>query len=254
MNGSWMLYGLQPTSYVSVWKRMYPVMKHYIPNVQIVWSPNFDLQPNDTSYWPGSDYVDVVGTSLYWKGFGTNSAMPSSYIADSMGTVYSVYAAAYNKPFVISEASGAWESGPGYSPGTGQQFSNVTDLVDQATFQMNFWSPILNSDFLDAYPLLEAAYIFDIAKQEEFWTDFKVSEDVVRGNFTALVNALDAKGRMKWATVNPVTTTTTVPATTQVTTAVAVVIPTTTSVTSSAFRAMKFLYLSVIVSIIYIIF
>ncbi|KAJ3083789.1 hypothetical protein HK100_009403, partial [Physocladia obscura] len=98
MNGSWMLYGLQPTYYVSVWKRMYPIMKQYIPTVQLVWAPNYDLQPNDTSYWPGPDYVDVVGTSVYYKGFGTNGPMPASYIAESMSPVYPEYSTAYNKP------------------------------------------------------------------------------------------------------------------------------------------------------------
>ncbi|KAJ3083788.1 hypothetical protein HK100_009402, partial [Physocladia obscura] len=137
----------------------------------------------------------------------------------------------------ISEASGAWESGSGYVPGTGQQIAEVTDLVDQATFQKDFWSPIISSDFLDTYPLVEAVYIFDIIKQEEFMTDFRVSYDPsVRGNFTALVDALDAQGRLKWATAFQFTSTTT---TTSSSLPSPTAITSTAATKSSAFPAMK---------------
>ncbi|KAJ3027394.1 UNVERIFIED_CONTAM: hypothetical protein HDU68_003907 [Siphonaria sp. JEL0065] len=202
MNGEWFYYGppTTPEYFVQVWKRMYSIFKQYVPSAQIVWSPNFDLPVNDTRYWPGADYVDWVGTSVYYKGFGYNDAMPVSYISESIDVVYSVYAAPYNKPFVISEASGAWESGSGKLPGTGQFIPNVTASVDQATFQKHFWAPLLNATFMDQYPLLKAAYIFDVAKQEEFYTDFRVSNDTAtRLAFNSLVDALDAQGRMNWA-------------------------------------------------------
>ncbi|ORY50891.1 glycoside hydrolase [Rhizoclosmatium globosum] len=203
MNGSWFYYGpthATPEEYIATWKQMYKIIKQYNPNVVFVWSPNFDLMPGDKSYWPGPDYVDWIGTSVYYKGFGSNGAMPTSYINESIYTIYNEYAVTFNKPFVISEASGAWESGSGTLPGTGQFIPNVVNYVDQATFQKAFWSPILSSDFLDQFPLLQAVYIFDIAKKEEFWTDFKVSNDTATRNaFLGLVDALDAKGRMTWA-------------------------------------------------------
>ncbi|KAJ3093755.1 hypothetical protein HK100_006422 [Physocladia obscura] len=141
--------------------------------------------------------------------------MPPSFINDSIQTAYTDYAKAYNKPFIvgdffeISEASGAWESGSGYSNDLEKEVSSPTNLVDQATLQNDFWSPILNSDFMDAFPLFEAIYIFNIAKQEEFYRDFTVSDNnEVRANFNELVDALDAKGRMVWATdISPTATT-----------------------------------------------
>ncbi|KAI9322001.1 glycoside hydrolase superfamily [Obelidium mucronatum] len=202
MNGDWMNYGppTAPSYYVRVWQKMYGIMKQYSPDTIIVWSPNFDLKPGNTAYWPGAQYVDWVGTSVYWKGFGYNNAMPSSYIGDSMATVYNEYAVKYGKPFVISECSGAWESGPGRDPSTGQQFTNVTSTVDQVEFQRSFWAPLLNTAFLDAHPLLRAAYIFEEEKQEEFYTDFRVTNDTaVRTMFTGLVDALDRTGRLQWA-------------------------------------------------------
>ncbi|ORY38575.1 hypothetical protein BCR33DRAFT_425673 [Rhizoclosmatium globosum] len=231
MNGDWMNYGppTAPEYYVRVWKRMYTIMKQYSPSTKIVWSPNFDLKPGNTEYWPGTDYVDVVGTSVYWKGFGYNNPMPPSYVSDSMATVYNEYAKVYQKPFVISECSAAWESGSGSNPGTGQTFASVTSSIDQVGFQKSFWTEVLSTKLLDSYPLLQAAYIFEDAKQEEFWTDFRVTNDTaVRTMFMGLIDTLDATGRMKWA--NPLTTTTTTTTTTTraVSTAVATVISTTT--------------------------
>ncbi|KAJ3009545.1 UNVERIFIED_CONTAM: hypothetical protein HDU68_002624 [Siphonaria sp. JEL0065] len=202
MNGDWMPYGppTAPAYYVRVWKTMYEIIKQYSPNTQVVWSPNFDLKPGNTAYWPGPQYVDWVGTSVYYKGFGYNNAMPPSYISDSMSTVYNEYAVVYQKPFVISECSGAWETGPGMDPATGQRFTNVTSSVDQVAFQQYFWAPLLSQSFLDAYPLLRGAYIFEEAKQEEFFTDFRVSNDtLVRAMFQGLVDTLDKTGHMTWA-------------------------------------------------------
>ncbi|KAJ3238892.1 hypothetical protein HDU81_006903 [Chytriomyces hyalinus] len=200
-NGNWMAYG-PPTPgsyYVSVWKRMYTTVKQYAPSVKVVWSPNYDLPPKDTSTWPGPEFVDMVGTSVYFKGFGKNERMPIHYIDDSIGNIYNEYAVKYNKPFVISESSGAWESGTGTSDKTGEKLT-IKSTVDQVTFQKLFWDRMLSTDFLDTYPLLEAVYLFDMAKQEEFFRDFRVSADpAVRNNFKAAIDALDAKGRMKWA-------------------------------------------------------
>ncbi|KAJ3201848.1 hypothetical protein HDU82_007833 [Entophlyctis luteolus] len=90
---------------------MFTIVLEYAPDVLTVWSPNFDLKPNQTDYWPGSDYVDYVGTSVYFKGNGYNSEIPSTYVIDSIATIYTDYAQKYNKRFYISEASGGWEVG-----------------------------------------------------------------------------------------------------------------------------------------------
>ncbi|KAI9326627.1 glycoside hydrolase superfamily [Obelidium mucronatum] len=200
MNGEWFLYGppTSPVYFVQVWRQMATIVKRIAPNTKLVWSPNFDLKPGNTAYWPGADYVDVVGTSVYYKGFGSNPSIPLSYAADSIATVYNEYAAPYNKPFVISEASGGWEVG-------------VSSSVDQATFQSQFWAGILSTDFLNRFPLVEGVQIFDFLKQEEFMRDFRVSNDTaVRNEFNRLVEPLSAQGVIKWATsksdVKPTTT------------------------------------------------
>ncbi|KAJ3020434.1 UNVERIFIED_CONTAM: hypothetical protein HDU68_010173 [Siphonaria sp. JEL0065] len=200
MNGDWMLYGVQPARYVAVWRRMATIFRQHAPDVILVWAPNYDLPAGDDSYWPGTEYVDWVGTSVYWKGFGVNALVDKAYGAESIGSVYYNFAERYNKPFVIAEASGAWESGPGRSPYTGESFTSVTNQVDQATFQQSFWAGIIAEDIFAAFPLLRAAYIFEVAKQEEFFSDFRISNDsAVLTSFLSLVKTVDAAGWMKWA-------------------------------------------------------
>ncbi|KAJ3064073.1 hypothetical protein HDU98_000178 [Podochytrium sp. JEL0797] len=207
MNGSWMLYGMRPAQYVSLWMRMGPIMRQYAPKVIIVWSPNFDLRPGD-NYWPGTQYVDMIGTSVYFKGWGVNSAIPHGYASGSWDYVYKTYAAPNNLPFVISEASAAWESGPGTSPVTGAFFPNVTNEVSQATFQSQFWAGIMSADIFAQYPLLTGAYLFEVAKQEEFFSDFRVEADpAVLAAFKEVIKSVDQAGYMQWATVNPATAT-----------------------------------------------
>ncbi|TPX77190.1 hypothetical protein CcCBS67573_g01556 [Chytriomyces confervae] len=202
MEGTWMIYGppVPMSTYVAVWIRMYRIVKQVYPDIQIVWAPNYgwpnDIPGGSAGYWPGPEYVDVIGSSLYWKGFGRNTQVDKSFITTVMNGQYE-YATRYNKPFVITEASGAWEL-------------DVPSATDQVTIQRQFWGEILSTEFLDAYPLIQAAYIFDFAKPEEFFRDFKVSNNTsVRNMFIGLVDALDAKGRMAWAATATSSSTTT---------------------------------------------
>lgn len=97
--GNWMPYGLKPVAFVAMWKRMHDIIKAEAPDTVIVWSPNVgysypygariedvqlpeDRQALDTNgdgqltrqddpyspYYPGDDYVDWIGLSLYYKG------------------------------------------------------------------------------------------------------------------------------------------------------------------------------------------
>ncbi|KAJ3009940.1 UNVERIFIED_CONTAM: hypothetical protein HDU68_002411 [Siphonaria sp. JEL0065] len=216
MNGDWMLYGKLPAQYVAMWNRMGAIMRANAPRVILVWSPNFDLRAGDTSYWfveallhkcklsiharPGPQYVDMVGTSVYFKGFGVNYAIQHGYASGSFDPVYSEYAQKYNLPFIVSECSAAWETGPGRSPVTGAEFASVSNEVTQATFQKQFWEGILSPDIFAAFPLLHSAYIFEVAKQEEFFSDFRVAEEpAVLAAFKSVIQAVDNAGYMLWA-------------------------------------------------------
>ncbi|KAI8612612.1 glycoside hydrolase superfamily [Chytriomyces sp. MP71] len=110
MEGVWMTYGKDP-NYASVWRRMYTILKQEFPDVIIVWAPNYNW-PNDVGgdmeLFPGPEYVDVIGSSLYWKGFGQNGPIEPTFMTSIMNGQYAL-ATQYNKPFVITETSAAWE-------------------------------------------------------------------------------------------------------------------------------------------------
>ncbi|KAI8616243.1 glycoside hydrolase superfamily [Chytriomyces sp. MP71] len=168
-NGNWMPYGKRPKQFVQLWQRMATVMRSAAPGVLLVWSPNFDLARGDAAYWPGADVVDVVGVSLYYKGYGVNDAVNDEFVALTMHTVYAEYAEAYQKPFVISECSAGWEVGNGSNPSTGEHFTAPSNKVDQATMQSTFWGSILNPAFFARFPLLHGAYIFEFLKEFGFY-------------------------------------------------------------------------------------
>lgn len=93
MQGTWNVYGFQPTAYIALWKRMWTIIKAASPTTAIVWAPNTgqgypygqsttslsaaDLSLMDTNkdgqvtaaddpylpYYPGDDVVDWIGLS-----------------------------------------------------------------------------------------------------------------------------------------------------------------------------------------------
>ena len=105
MNGNWYPYsqaypGSRTTSadYVAAWKRIVGIFrKNGANNVAWVWSPNVpDVGGiGYAAYYPGDDYVDWIGVSLY-----------SGNAATAMNEIYGEYAE--KKPFFITE----WATAP----------------------------------------------------------------------------------------------------------------------------------------------
>ncbi|EGG02861.1 uncharacterized protein MELLADRAFT_57043 [Melampsora larici-populina 98AG31] len=93
MQGTWNPYGFQPTAFIALWRRMYPIIKAASPTTAIAWAPNTgqsypygqstaNLSPADLAlldtnkdgqvnnsddpylpYYPGDDMVDWIGIS-----------------------------------------------------------------------------------------------------------------------------------------------------------------------------------------------
>lgn len=185
MNGPWMYYGSQPEKFVANWKLMASKMRTLAPNVILVWSPNFDLNNRGDNggsqpYWPGAADVDWVGTSQYWKSsqsaittggaFQGNYQVPPNYFKDSIQYVYDRYAVPNNKPFVLSEAAGAWEV-----PLSG---SAPPNQVTQSQMQGEFWSQVFATINGGNYPLFKMAQIFEYTKPEDgYERDFRATWD-----------------------------------------------------------------------------
>ncbi|KAI9337139.1 glycoside hydrolase superfamily [Zopfochytrium polystomum] len=161
MDGPWMNYGAQPDQLVTSWKAMAAILRRTAPEVKIVWSPNFDVaNRGGAAFWPGAENVDWVGSSQYWKssqmGYAGNAPVDDGYVAKEIDFVYNTFAVAYNKPFVISEASYAWEI-----PLGGGSFA---DTVGQVEAQRGYWSQVFDTAFLDSHPLFRMAFVFEYIK------------------------------------------------------------------------------------------
>lgn len=155
MNGSWYAWCQQPDAYIEAFRTVADAIHRYAPGNAMVWSPNyggggypfpnneFSVKPGtadffalDTNhdgsltmkddpyapYYPGDDYVDWVGITLYWWGFdypwGDNE-IPDNRLAASLKgeyvgkyhdetdltNFYQVFAVDHDKPMAISETA-----------------------------------------------------------------------------------------------------------------------------------------------------
>ncbi|MFF2093821.1 glycosyl hydrolase [Paenibacillus sp. NPDC058174] len=104
MNGSWVKWNGNPSLYIEKFRLVSKVMKEAAPNVAMVWSPAANPKQKITAYYPGDDYVDWVGLSIYSvKYFNGNVKTPADQVnpLDSLDFVYKTYAG--RKPIMVSE-------------------------------------------------------------------------------------------------------------------------------------------------------
>ncbi|KAI9358874.1 glycoside hydrolase superfamily [Zopfochytrium polystomum] len=229
MNGNWFLYGQKPDQFKATWIRFANIMRANAPGVALVWSPNFDLGDGQSyaPYYPGDQYVDWVGLSAYWKGSksavqNTNTAPPANIFAEFTDGVapeggatnfYQTYAAAKNKPFVLSEGGSAFIT----CQGPDDTLANcVTAAAGDGQLGINkaFWGSVLSDDFLSAHPLFKMFQIFEHKKFETYnggsgmvFRDFRVSVDATtRDWFKSRVQTLADAGKIILGNV-PVKTT-----------------------------------------------
>jgi beta-mannanase len=72
MNGNWYTWSKSPASYRQAWIHVVTLFrKQGAKNVKWIWSPNLNTYESDAqfdknvkAYWPGSKYVDIIGTTV----------------------------------------------------------------------------------------------------------------------------------------------------------------------------------------------
>ncbi|KAI8830224.1 glycoside hydrolase superfamily [Chytriomyces cf. hyalinus JEL632] len=213
MNGDWFIYGEQPTAFITFWRRFHNLFTPIAPQVALVWSPNFraatERFPYDP-YWPGTEYVDWVGISIYWKGLAKshpwleNTLAPSDYAAQlldaagpegSVQSFYQDYGVRYNKPVVISESAAAFHMASKGRP--------LDAGVGQTATVMSFWNSfIFNPAFRSKYPLLKMVFCFEMVKteDEETTNDYRATVDPgTLVEFKKGIAAMDRAGVVVWA-------------------------------------------------------
>ncbi|KAJ3062827.1 hypothetical protein HDU98_001331, partial [Podochytrium sp. JEL0797] len=206
MNGNWFGYGQQPKRFVTEFQRIVTAVRAVTKRVAFVWAPNaanhypfggplpqadlvtldtnkdgaFDINDDPfTPYWPGADFVDWVGISLYWKGdpatgYPThdNSVSPSDYFvqmvqgggtagANPMFPFYTMFAKKYNKPMMMPEGGSAYAL---------YQTPSTTLLpagAGQVSVEQSFWRTYLNTAFFTQFPKAKMFINFEYQKINE---------------------------------------------------------------------------------------
>ena len=175
MNGTWYPWGQDPAAYVAAFRRLADAVHGGAPTAAMLWAPNQGhgypyaggkyqaaaggpaAKALDTNgdgrltaaddpyapYWPGAEYVDWVGMSLYFWGlaypWGENEVPAAGtfvQLVTGSGSVpdfYADYADRYSKPLAIVETAAFFRPGGGGASETaiktawlGQVFSTET--------------------------------------------------------------------------------------------------------------------------------
>ncbi|KAI8851003.1 hypothetical protein BC829DRAFT_388245 [Chytridium lagenaria] len=254
MNGDWMQgFGRRPAGYIASFRRVAQQI-HDRTAAAMVWSPNLDQNGDSfTEYYPGDEYVDWVGLSVYWKGprnaypWIETAIAPENYAAqiiDGLGgegsffSFYREFAAGRGKPFAISEGAGCFHRM--CSPPGSTSFVPCAAAATLAQSQMSFYNSLLFSQsFRTTYPLVKMVQMFEFEKEESdggyrVMRDFRASIDPESlAQFRSGLDRFDAG--FQWAspatlrTTTAARTTATATSTTAVTSTTVAVVTTTTT-------------------------
>ncbi|MGD9569354.1 MAG: glycoside hydrolase family 26 protein [Sedimentibacter sp.] len=117
MNGEWVWYsshnvGKDTDLFIECWRYIYNKFKEYgVDNLIFVWNPNEKSFPNFAynhylNYYPGNEYVDVVGLTSYNTGNYYKGEVWRSF-SEAYDHFYYDYAEHFNHPMMITEYSSA---------------------------------------------------------------------------------------------------------------------------------------------------
>ena len=170
MNGFWYKWSQGSTDdYKANWKRVYGLVKGIAPNVLMNWAPfayNFAQGKPYDQYYPGDQYVDIVGVDIYIEQPG--ATMSSTVGGSLFGQIYNTYSG--KKPFMIMETN----SGPRKPTA---HFTNKTGYYNDMV------------GFLKKYPKTSGVVIFDENKWDNEGADMSIAKTPNAGDNTANMNA-----------------------------------------------------------------
>jgi tetratricopeptide (TPR) repeat protein len=172
-------------TYKKAFIKITKIAREIAPNVATVFSPNdiSNWTVDISDYYPGDEYVDWVGVSLY-----TNKFKPSTLTAgkDSEEMLYSLgkYANPITKLKDIVDRYGSKKPIIITEGGSGHSFvGKDINLTDFAKSRMNILYTYANMLFpqvkgmiyFDVYPKNSNAYIYDLSKNNAILTQYKNS-------------------------------------------------------------------------------
>ncbi|KAJ3103122.1 hypothetical protein HDU96_009393 [Phlyctochytrium bullatum] len=255
MNGYWFkAYSQRPTAWKNAYRRIVDAVRARTNRVAFVWSPNAangypfgstngipgaEMSALDTNgdgrltladdpfgpYWPGEDYVDWVGISLYWKGSDgvtANDVPPADYFeqlifgsdtfkVNRTFSLYRDYCERFNKPMVISEGNAAFHTT--LVPTTGTPTPLPTGAGHLALARAFWRSAITNASFLSRFPRVKMFNLFEYIKVAEdadpatrtpgVTRDYRISADnalltAFKEDLAGVANRFAWAGDMRW--------------------------------------------------------
>lgn len=202
MNGSWYPWSQQPTAYKEAFRRLSSTLHTKVPKMAVVWAPNYgggypfrggpypvepgsaDFKALDTNgdglldmrddpympYYPGDEYVDWVGMSLYHWGntypWGENEIPePGVFIASLTGNYqgldgdhttvpdfYEEFSVKRRKPLAVTETAAL------YNPAAGGAL--------ELDIKRTWWRQVFAPDVFDRFPMLKMINWFEWRKFE----------------------------------------------------------------------------------------
>jgi hypothetical protein len=106
MNGDWTPWAGEASTYIEKFRIVADVMHELAPNVALVWSPGDVPRYTMNNYYPGDQYVDWVGVSLYTEPYSngnSNASLLGSTPIEKLDEMYRLYAE--RKPIMLSETA-----------------------------------------------------------------------------------------------------------------------------------------------------
>lgn len=113
MNGDWVTYSSYHASkdtdlYIEAWRYIYRIFENnHVDNAIWIWNPNHHSKPNfkwnhSLMYYPGSEYVDIVGLTAYNTGTYYEGENWTSFKV-LYDEIYNQYVEWFDHPFMITE-------------------------------------------------------------------------------------------------------------------------------------------------------
>ncbi len=135
-------------AYIRKYRYVADIFHQYAPNCAMVWSPNFYPANNMEFYYPGDNYVDYVGVSLYAEhqpetdplGQGVDRSRFSALL-ETLVTLYG-----HKKPIMISECGASY-----VDKRTG---ADLTEFASKQLKDLFIYLPL-------KYPGVVSAYLFE---------------------------------------------------------------------------------------------
>lgn len=170
MNGDWNAWGMQPDKFIIKWRLLAKEIRRHAPNTRMLWSPNVRFSRSITDkkggyalYWPGEEWVDLVGFSLYHWGKLYERVNVAPTKAEVISHVYE-FAKLYGpegwgKPVVVAETAACYT----YYAGTNQP---VEGGASEYTIKMTWLHLLLDRYIVKTIPGLLAVIWFEVIKDE----------------------------------------------------------------------------------------